>query len=170
MKYFSLSFNLTNEDYSAYSKNGIKASALFRIKRSMIPLIIFTCLGFIEKTALLFLPLLIASSLIVPYIIDKEYINSLHRNSDILKKELTVDFYDNHFVVSSQADSISKSFSERHYGFDTVAAVNETEGYFYFIFKTNNILIIPKRVLSQEQFGMIRNLIDNLFAKVYKVI
>ncbi len=170
MKYFSVSFNLTNEDYSVYSKSSMKSAAVMRLKRGMIPIVIFACLGFVEKTALLFLPLLIMTSLVVPYIIDREYIASLHKNSRLYKKAMTVDFYDNHFVVSTKADEFSKSSSEKHYGFDTVAAVTEAQGYFYFLFKTNNILIIPKRILDEEKYSMVKNLIDNLFSKIYRMI
>jgi len=170
MKYFSVSFSLTAEDYSSYSKSGMKATSLLRLRKMLIPVIIFVIMGFIEKTAFMILPLLFITSVVVPYILDKEYISSLYNKSLILKKPINVDFYENHFVVSTKADEFSKSSSEKHYSFEWVISVMENSDYFFFIFKTNNILIIPKRVLSPEQYGMIKNLIDNLFGKIYKAI
>ena len=135
MKYFSVSYFLTAEDYSSYSKNGIKATNIFRMKKMLIPMMLFICMGFIEKTAFLFLPILLVISFVVPFILDKDYMNSLYKNSSILKKEMTVDFYENHFVVSTKEDEISKSSSEKHYGFEWVISVMENSDYFYFIFR-----------------------------------
>lgn len=172
MKYFSVSFNLTSEDYSVYSKNGIRASLILRLKKIIFPLAFFIVAGLVADMPLMlmFIPLLFASGIIVPYIVDKDYVKALYKNSFILKKEMTVDFYDNHFVITTNADEFTKSSSEKHFGFDTVAAVNENDTFLFFIFRTNNILIVPKRALSPEQYGMIKNLIENLFADKYRKI
>ena len=88
----------------------------------------------------------------------------------LLNKPITVEFYEDHFVVRNKPDEISESFSEKHYGFDTVVNAFESEEYFYFIFSTNNILIIPKRAVDEEQKDNIKNLIDNLFSGIYRKI
>ncbi len=171
MKYFSLSYSLSKEDYSEYSKLGIKALTVTRLKKIIFPLIFFIGMGlFYEEGSFLFIPVLFVVNFAVPIMVDREYVNALYKKSNLIRKTLTVDFYSDHFVLSTQPDVFSKCSSEKHFGFDTVVAVNETAGYFYFIFRTNNILIIPKSALSPEHFGMIRNLIDNLFSKVYRSV
>ena len=52
-------------------------------------------------------------------------------------------------------------------GFVSVA---ESKTNFYFSYMNERILIIPKRVLDGEKYGMIKNLIDNYFSNVYTTV
>lgn len=172
MKYFSLSFVLTPEDYESYEKKMFFASNLVRLRRLLIPFIFVAILGAIYDVMLSILSAVIVlfSSLILPNLVNREFSSVTRKNSVLMKRPIIVDFYSDHFEVRNEPDGIMKGKSEKHYGFDTVVSVTESDEYFYFIFRTNNILIIPKKVLTEESFGMIKNLIDNLFSKIYRKI
>ena len=168
---FSLTYLLTKEDFSSYEKKLKAATYLNRIKGMILPLIFIVAIGIFMGSGYVFSGILFFLSMIVfPDIINSEYKNQTSKASLLLKKPITVEFYEDHFVVRNNPDEISKSFSEKHYGFDTVVNVFEATDYFYFIFSTNNILIVPKRVLSDEQKDNIKNLIDNLFSDRYRKI
>ena len=81
---------------------------------------------------------------------------------------MTVDFYDNHFVVSYEPNESVRSFSEKHYSFQMVQNILESRENFYFAFKDNSLLIIPKAILDEERYTMISNLIENLFKYKYQ--
>lgn len=168
---FSLTYLLTKEDFSSYEKKLKIATYLNRFKSMLLPLILIVAAGIFMGSGYIFSGIFFFLAMIVfPDIINSEYKNKTAKASLLLKKPITVEFYEDHFVVRCDPDEISKSFSEKHYGFDTVVNVFEAEDYFYFIFSTNNILIVPKRVLSDEEKDNIKNLIDNLFAEKYRMI
>ena len=81
---------------------------------------------------------------------------------------MNIDFYDNHIVISYEPNEYVKSHSEKHYGFDVVQNILESRENFYFAFKDNSLLIIPKAVLDEERYTMISNLIENLFKYKYQ--
>ena len=81
---------------------------------------------------------------------------------------MTVDFYDNHIVVSYEPNETIKSYSEKHYGFHMVQNILESRENIYFAFNDNSLLIIPKAVLDEERYTMISNLIENLFKYKYQ--
>lgn len=171
MKYFSLTLNLTKADYESYEKKVSKDVLLMRMKQLAIPFIIFCVIGAIFDLFNIFLScFLFVSALIIPAMVNKDFSNKCRNNSKLVRRPMTVDFYSDHFVVSSVPDEFLKGRTERHYGFDTVGNVFESSEYFYFIFKTNNILIIPKKALDEEKFGMIKNLINNLFSNIYRTL
>lgn len=175
MKYFSLTYPLKLQDYNSYKKIAQKSIMSARLKRLIFPVLLMAGLCFYSVYNKDYDSILIYVLILLLSLTGLAYVNKSNRLSEktmsaYMKKEITVDFYDDHFVVQNHPDQYSKSFSERHYGFDTVIGVAEAEEHFYFIFKTNNILIIPKRILDEEKLGMIKNLIENLFSKIYRFI
>lgn len=171
MKYFSLTYSLTAKDYESYEKKMFFTIVLGRLKQLIFPFLIMTVFSvFIDVSLTVISVCLFIIAMILPNMANREFSKSTRKKSKLIRKPMTIDFYSDHFEVISEPDMNMKGYSVRHYGFDTVLSVLESDEYFYFIFKTNNILIIPKNILSQEQFGMIKNLIDNLFAKIYKAI
>lgn len=171
MKYFSLNMYLTKEDYESYEKK-IRKSVLFgRMKQLAVPFALIMIAGaFYDLFFIVIALYLFAVALIIPEMVNKDFSNKSRSGSKLIRRPMIVDFYSDHFEVRSEPDEVMKGSSERHYGFDTVRSVLEASDYFYFIFKTNNILIIPKKVLDGEQFGMIKNLINNLFSGIYSAI
>ena len=81
---------------------------------------------------------------------------------------MTVDFYDNHIVVSYEGNENIKSHSEKHYGFQMIQNILESRENIYFAFSDNSLLIIPKAVIDSERYTMISNLIENLFRHKYQ--
>lgn len=169
MKYFSLSYMLSEKDYSDYEKIVFKGSLLISLKKMVIPfcLIIGMCL-FTDK--LLLLPALcyFAISVIIPQAINREFSHKTRKNSKLLKRMMTVDFYDNHIVVEYKANENIRSYSEKHYGFQMIQNILESSENIYFSFSDNSLLIIPKAVLDNERYTMISNLIENLFKNKYQ--
>ena len=81
---------------------------------------------------------------------------------------MEVDFCDDHIVVSYKPNEAVRSFSEKHYGFQMVQNILESRDNIYFAFNDNSLLIIPKAILDNERYTMIRNLIENLFKYKYQ--
>ena len=169
MKYFSLSYMLSEKDYSDYEKIVFKGSLLISLKKMVIPfcLIIGMCL-FTDK--LLLLPALcyFAISVIIPQAINREFSHKTRKNSKLLKRMMTVDFYDNHIVIKYEPNETVKSHSEKHYGFNMIQNILESSENIYFAFNDNSLLIIPKAILDNERYTMISNLIENLFKNKYQ--
>lgn len=175
MKHFSLEYYLTPEDFKIYKKLLIKSVLFSKLKSLIFAIIIVTVLSIFViadsdfKSIPMYL-MLFAVPITAYFTVSTGQTKEMEEKSILLKKKMYVDFYSDHFVVNTHPDEFSKSYSEKHYGFDKVMSALESEGYLYFTFTTNNILIIPKRALTGEQYGMIRNLIENLFGKIYKAI
>ncbi|MBQ8504342.1 MAG: YcxB family protein [Clostridia bacterium] len=171
MKYFSLRMYLTKEDYESYEKKMRKAVLFGRMKQLALPFIILTVVGAIYDIFNILISLfLFVVALIIPEMLNRDFSNKSRSSSKLIKRPMIVDFYSDRFEVRTEPDEIMRGRSERHYGFDTVRSVIEASDYIYFIFKTNNILIIPKRALDEEKYGMIKNLISNLFSGIYSAI
>ena len=169
MKYFSLSYILNEKDYSEYEKIVFKGSLIMSAKRMLIPFVIVVgmCL-FMDMLFLISALTYFALSIIIPQMINREFSHKTRKNSKLLKRMMTVDFYDNHIVVSYEPNEIIKSHSEKHYGFHMVQNILESRENFYFAFNDNSLLIIPKAVLDEERYTMISNLIENLFKYKYQ--
>ncbi len=170
MKYFSVSYFLTPEDYSYYDKKAFKSLLIARCKRLAILLIVAAALCIFYKSLsafVFYVAVCILTGIVIPQLTNREFLISNRKESLYLNRETTVDFYSDHLVVKNEADADMKSHFLRHYGFDNVRNVEENDEYFCFLFKTNNILIIPKRALNEENCRMIENLIENLFKNIY---
>ena len=169
MKYFSLSYMLSEKDYSDYEKIVFKGSIIMSAKRMLIPfvLVVAMCI-FMDVLFLISALTYFALSIIIPQIISSEFSHKTRKNSKLLKRMMNIDFYDNHFVVSYEPNEYIRSHSEKHYGFDMVQNVLESTENIYFAFNDNSLLIIPKAILDSEKYNMISNLIANLFRQKYQ--
>ena len=171
MKYFSLSYMLNEKDYSDYEKIIFKGSLIISLKKMLIPfvLVVGMCL-FMDVIFLISALTYFALSIIIPQIVNREFSHKTRKNSKLLKRMMTIDFYDNHIVVNYEPNEYVRSYSEKHYGFDVVQNILESTENIYFAFKDNSLLIIPKAVLDSEKYTMISNLIENLFKNKYQRI
>ena len=169
MKYFSLSYMLNEKDYSDYEKIIFKGSLIISLKKMLIPfvLVVGMCL-FMDVIFLISALTYFALSIIIPQIVNREFSHKTRKNSKLLKRMMTIDFYDNHIVVNYEPNEYVRSYSEKHYGFDVVQNILESTENIYFAFKDNSLLIIPKAVLDSEKYTMISNLIENLFINKYQ--
>ncbi len=175
MKHFSLEYYLTPEDFKVYKKLLIKSLLSAKLRPMLFAFILVIGFSVIttvnsDYQAIAIYIMAFAISVTAYLTVSTGQTKEMEEKSLLLKKKMYVDFYSDHFVVNTHPDGVSKSYSEKHYGFDKVITVVESEGYIYFTFSTNNILIIPKRALTGEQYGMIKNLIENLFADKYRRI
>lgn len=167
MKYFSISYRLTAEDYNEYDRLYNRDYIKLRFKR-LIPLYIVPVIicAFIELQTAIIVGVMALFSFILPFLGNREF-SKLRGESSLFKRESTVEFYENHIVTRLLPDENFKSEIEKHYGFDKVNRVLESEGSFYFAFKDNSLLVIPKKYIGQEEYTMIKNLIENLFRNKY---
>ena len=169
MKYFSLSYALTEKDYSDYEKIVFKGSTILAMKRMILPfiLIVAACL-FMDSLFIISALVYFALSIIIPQMVSREFSHKTRKNSKLLRRMMNVDFYGDHLVINYVPNEAVKSYSEKHYGFDVVLNVLESTENIYFAFKDNSLLIIPKAVLDNEKYTMISNLIENLFKNKYQ--
>ena len=169
MKHLSLSYMLSEKDYSDYEKIVFKGTIVLAIKRMIIPFCLIVGMCFFIDT-LFIIPAItyFAISVLIPQIINREFSHKTRKNSKLLKRMMTVDFYNDHFVVSYEGNENIRSHSEKHYGFHMLQNILESNENFYFAFNDNSLLIIPKAVIDSEKYQMISNLIENLFRNKYK--
>lgn len=174
MKYFTLNFTVNKEDYDAYYKDFGKGLLVNQLKRSVATLvfiIIMVMLNMTTQTASLFVTLafILIVSVIMPIVYSKKLSLSLikSRNS---RKENRYDFYADHIEVHVDSDETSKASVEKHLMMKGFTSVAESKTNFYFSYMNEKMLIIPKRVLDEEKYGMIKNLIDNYFSNVYMTV
>jgi hypothetical protein len=106
---------------------------------------------------------------VVPFILNREYMKK-QLSSRIIKRPVVIDFYDDHIVQTFLPDESFKGTNEKHFGFRTVAGVVESDEYIWFLTKAANVINIPKRVLSEEQYSGIRDIKDKFFADKYQKI
>ena len=157
----------TAEDYNEYDKIYNRDSMRLRLRR-LLPLyaIPIVLCSFFDLQSAFIIAIMAVVSFVLPFMGNKGFIK-LREDSMIFKRETTVEFYDNHIVTKLLPDFQHKSQTEKHYGFDKINRVLESETNFYFAFSDNSLLIIPKRFISEEEFIMIKNLIENLFRNKY---
>ena len=174
MKYFSLSFTLNKGDYNAYYKDFGKGLAFNQLKRSVITLVflaVMVAMYATQQTAGLICVVLFVAvvSVFMPIVYSKKLAVSLlgSRNS---KRDNRYDFYADHIEIHVDADQLSRASTERHLKMNGFVSVAESKTNFYFSYMNERVLIIPKRVLDAEKYGMIKNLIENYFSNVYMSI
>jgi len=174
MKYFSLSFRLQKEDYAAYYKDFRKAQIVNLIKKSVFMaifsmIILFTfvtadTLSYVIPVVSVFLV-----SVLFPYFYSKKISTSFYKSKQG-RKEAIYDFYGDHIEIHINADENCRQTTEKHLKMNGFVSVAESEKCFYFSYMNARVLIIPKRVLDGEKYGMIKNLIDNYFSNVYMAV
>ena len=170
MKYFSLGFTLNKGDYNAYYKDFGKGLVLNQFKRSAISLILMLVIammyassqtaGFIATFAFL-----IFINVFMPVIYSKKLAASLV-NAKSNRKENRYDFYADHIEIHI-GDGFSEASAQKHLKMNGFVSVAESKSSFYFSYMNEKVLIIPKRALDNEKYGMIKNLIENYFSNVY---
>ena len=170
MKILSLSFTPYPEDYISYSKKAEPALFSLRIKRSLIPFGIMFIIGLFMGLyfSILALSLFIINNA-VPFVLNREYMKK-QLSSRIIKRPVMIDFYDDHIVQTFLSDENFKGTNEKHFAMKAVVGVIESDEYIYFLTKAANVINIPKRVLSDEQYGELKNLTNNFFADKYQKI
>lgn len=174
MKYFSLSFKTEKEDYKRYYSDFGKGLIFNQLKKSSFT-IIFTivmiamCITTVSKDFLVPIAFIFFISCFMPLIysrkISMNFLNT--RNSQRIN---SYDFYADHIEIHSIDDGKSKESTERHLKMNGFVSVAESSTNFYFFYMNERMLLIPKRVLDEEEYNMIRNLIDNYFSKVYMTV
>lgn len=166
MKYFTLSYFLTGEDYEEYDAIYISDLIKVNLKKTilyLIPVIIFC---FIDISLAVLIALMALVSFLLPIISCKEY--GKRRNASfIFDRETAVDFYGDHIIVNYLPNERHRGNVEIHYGFDKVYKVIETGKYFYFMFKNSTMVLIPKSAIGEQEYSMIKNLINNFFMGKY---
>lgn len=174
MKYFSLSFKPEKIDYDYYYKDFGKALLLNQFKRALfsltfiiVMLIFFSASG----TATYYVPIsfIFIITTFMPIFYSKKMSYFL-LDSRQMRKENLYDFYADHIEIKIREDETSKSTTEKHLKMSGFTSVTESKTNFYFSYMNEKMMIIPKRVLDEEKYGMIKNLIDNYFSNVYMAI
>lgn len=170
MKYFSISYRLTPEDYNEYDRLYNRNYMKLRFKR-LIPLFIVPVIicAFLDVQTAIIVGVMAVFSFILPFLGNREF-SKLRAESSVFKRETTVEFYDNHIVTRLLPDGNFRSETEKHYGFQKINRILESHSSFYFVFKDNTLLVIPKKYIGQEEYTMIKNLIENLFRNKYLFI
>lgn len=174
MKYFSLSFRTEKTDYENYYKDFGKAMLLNQIKKSLLPMIFMIVMFFFlasSDTVNYYIPfaVILIISLFMPLFYAKKMSYFL-LSARQMKRENVYDFYADHIEIRVPADEISRSTTEKHFKMKGFTAVTESRTNFYFSYMNQKTMIIPKRVLDEEKYTMIKNLIDNYFSNVYMSI
>lgn len=164
MKFFSISFALSREDYKYFYKTINKSMFLQRLKFTAIALaaaLVFTVMNLYSLAVTAFFLMFIM--FFVTDIINRVYIMRMNDRSKLGRRKTTVDFYDNHFEIIYLPDENFKGKSERHYPLSSVKMVMENSNYIYFKLDDYTTLIIPKREIDGESFAKIKNMINNLY-------
>lgn len=174
MKYFSLNFTVNKSDYDAYYKDFGKGLLFNQLKRSALTLIfifLLTAMSVTSQSADLIVTVAFIAivSVFMPIVYSKKLAVFMlqSRNS---RRENRYDFYADHIEIHVDADENSKSSIEKHLKMNGFTSVAESKTNFYFSYMNERMLIIPKRVLNEEKYVMIKNLIDNYFSNVYMSI
>ena len=167
---FSLLFTPLPEDYISYSKKAEPALLSLRLKRGLIPFGIMFIAGFFLGIYFSIMALsLFAVTNLVPFMLNREHLKK-QLGSRMMKRPVRLDFYEDHIVQSFLPDESFKGTNEKHFGMRAVAGVVESDEYFYILTKSANVINIPKRVLSEEQYGQIIDFINRFFADKYQKI
>ncbi len=174
MKYFSVSFLPEKKDVN---KKAILISILFgdaknKMLTKLLFMCAFICIGFfMDQYELIYYAFL--SFIVIPKIAGVITVFSQikqNNESQLARRPVTVDFYGDHIVYSFGSTERFKGNFEKHYAFKDVTGVIESISSLAFSFGENDTVIIPKRVLNNENSQMINNLIENLFKnKLVKV-
>ena len=93
MKYFSLSYMLSEKDYSDYEKIIFKGSLIMSAKKMLIPFVIIVGMCIFMDTLFLVSALTyFALSLIIPQLINREFSHKTRKNSKLLRRMMNIDF------------------------------------------------------------------------------
>lgn len=174
MKYFSLSFKTEKTDYDCYYRDFGKALVINMLRKSVITAIfslVLIAMLITGETVSYIVPVvfIFIINVFMPLVFSKKISTSL-LDSRSSKRENRYDFYADHIEIHSESDEKSGTSSERHLKMNGFTSVSESSTNFYFSYMNERMLIIPKRVLDNEKYGMIKNLINNYFSDVYMTV
>lgn len=174
MKYFSLNFKIEKEDHKSYYRDFRKASIATALRGSIFMailsvFILFTSISNNMIAVVVPVVMFFLITLIYPLIYGKKISASLFE-SKLSGRNNIYDFYADHIEVHSLPDERSKSYSVRHLKMNGIVGVRESSTNFYFFYMNEKVLIIPKRVLDEEKYQMLKNMIENYFSNVYMTI
>ena len=167
MKLLSLSFTPMPEDYISYSKKAEPALFSMRLKRGFIPFAIMFAIGFFFGIyfSILALSLFVINN-VVPFVLNREYMKK-QLSSRIIKRPVTVDFYNDHIVQTFLPDGSFKGTNEKHFGLRSVAGVVESDEYIWLLTKAANVINIPKRILDDEKYAELKKITEDYFSGIY---
>lgn len=169
MSEISLKFRLTTEDVAEYT-NVIagKGSKLLRFILCAITVYFIADNIISEDGSYVFAALLIIFVLLIilrPFIDGK--INMKRMNKYYaLKTDISVEFFEDHIVEKNIGGETKIEF-ENHFPLEAITNIVETDKQYAFFVSAMEAIIIPKRVMSEEDKQKIKNLIDNLFSDKY---
>lgn len=165
MKYFSVDFIPEKTDVN---KKAIFFNLFAFDKAKFLPTVVLICMFsalayFIGQYELIFYVLL--SLLIVPKVSQIILLFSqINKNeTELSKRPVTVDFYGDHFVYRYIPTDKFRGNFEKHYAFNKVTSVIDSNKAIAFAFGETDTVLIPKRALDEEKSMMISNLIENYF-------
>ena len=174
MKYFSLCYKLQERDFQNYNKVLMKAFFESKAKVLIFPVfIIAATLMFLNQSdlySMLLMVLYIPVYILMSVILNKEFYKTIFKNSGMLKRNITLDFYDNHIEEKYIPDEFSSSQIEKHYSFKDILSIIEAKENIFIMLNDNSMINIPKRAISGENYTMIKNMIDNLFKNKYQML
>lgn len=169
-KSISLSFALTSEEaseYIAFSEGHIIGA---RIKRMLFPFILCCVVAYFVD----FYVCVCSFCFFLVNVITSAVLNRKTRRdfekSPMVKRDQTVDFYEEHIVLTYKPSNGFRGTSVKHFPMKAVLFVFEGEKSISFITKNLGMIIIPKRILTAEDAEKLDNLISNVFSDKYKKI
>lgn len=164
MRIFSVSFNITKEDYRKFYNIVNKSMNPQRLKLLAIMLTVSCVLGVMNLYSLAVSAFfLLFIFFFLGDVVNHFYIMKNNEKSLIAKRKTTIDFYSDHFEILYLPDEMFKGKSERHYPLSSVKMVLENREYFYFKLEDLTTVIMPKRDIDNEAYSKIKNMIDNLY-------
>ena len=174
MKYFSLQFTVEKSDYDAYYKDFGKQFLLSQLKRSLVTFFFLGMILILSATSLnaglvVTVISVAAMTVLMPLVFSKKLSFYLIKSKNLSRLNC-YDFYADHIVFHVEKDENTERSLERHLKMNGFTYVAESKTNFYFAYMNERILIIPKRVLDEEKYKMIKNLIDNYFSNIYKKV
>lgn len=174
MKYFSLCYKLQERDFHNYNMVLMKAVFANKAKALAVPVFIiiiaFMLLNQGDLYSMLLMVLYIPVYIFMSAILNKEFYKAIFKNSGMLKRNITLEFYDNHIEEKYLPDEFSSSQIEKHYAFKDIISIIEAEENIFIMLNDNSMINIPKRDVSGENYTMIKNMINNLFKNKYQMM
>lgn len=174
MKYFSVCYKLQEKDFQNYNKVLLKAVFASKSKVIILPIFIIVAMLVLlnqsDPYSMLLMIFYIPVYIFMSVILNKEFYKTIFKRSKMLKRNVTVEFYDNHIEEKYLPDEFSSSQIEKHYSFKDILSIIEAKENIFIMLSDNSMINIPKRSLNDENYTMIKNMINNLFSNKYQMM
>lgn len=170
MKSISIYYVPEKEDMKYYNKKMEKAMLTAWMKKLFLPFAVMSVIS-IMYNIWVFISIFCfyIISVFTPVFAIRENLKS-DINTPRFFKPLMIDFYEDHIEHIRLDGENGKRISEAHYRFSDVLGILETDKYFFFNVTSANLITIPKRAVNQQQYDMLKNLIENCFSGIYTTI